>query len=61
MKTYWLLWTYIANYSDKPLRVQAKDPKEAADSLRRMYSDDFAKKATIYVLDVEPFVQGPQS
>lgn len=54
MKTFWLLWTYIANHSDKPLEVRAPNAEAAVKSLTDFYSDDFAMKATIYVFDAPP-------
>lgn len=53
MNTYWVMWTYIANYS-KPIRVEAKDADEAIKLTCGYFSDDFHKKASIYVFDREP-------
>ena len=29
MKTYWVFWTYTANYADKPIKIEAVSVKEA--------------------------------
>ena len=54
MNTYFLLWTYLGNYSDKPLKVEAENPGAAIDKLCRWYSKDFAEKATIFVYETLP-------
>jgi len=54
MKKFWILWTYIANYSDRPFPVEAKDAEDAADKATGLFSPDFQKKATVYVFDREP-------
>lgn len=56
MKSYWVMWTYIANYS-KPVRVEAKDAEDAIDKVCGYYSKDFQQKASIYVFDREPVVR----
>ena len=60
-RLFWLLWTYIANYSDKPFRVEAESPEDACRQLYGIYSDDFAAKATVYVFEHEPVLvkKGP--
>ncbi len=54
MRTYWILWTYIGNYSDKVIKVEAQDSEHALEAATGFYSDDFQKKATVYVFDREP-------
>ncbi len=52
MKTYRIFWTYIANYADHPVRVQASNPKDAILESYRYMSDDFKKKARILLFEV---------
>jgi hypothetical protein len=60
MTKFWILWTYIANYSERPIPVEAKNAREAARLGTCYFSDDFQKKATVYVFDREPvFVKKP--
>lgn len=54
MKTYWVMWTYIANYSERPIKVTAESPEHAIKLTTGYYSDDFKKKASVYVFDREP-------
>ena len=49
MHTYFVFWTYIANYSEKGYMIQADSPEEAAAEVRNMFGGDFAVKAKIYV------------
>ena len=51
MRTFYVLWTYIANYS-RLMKVSAKDATEAAESA--MFGPGFDEKATVYVFDVPP-------
>lgn len=53
MKDYYLLWTYEANYS-RCLRVTAESPEHAIHCMCGFYSDDFKKRATIFVFDHPP-------
>ncbi len=53
MKSYWVMWTYIANYS-KPIHVRAETAEDAIDQACGFFSADFKKKASIYVFDREP-------
>lgn len=55
LKSYWVLWTYIANYS-KLTRVEARDAEDAMDMVTGHFSKDFQKKATVYVFDREPIL-----
>jgi len=58
MKTYWILWTYVANSSDRPVRVEAKSPGEAIDIAFQGYSDDFQAKAKFFVFESAPVHKG---
>lgn len=53
MKTYYVLWTYLGNYS-KLIEIVAKDAVEAADKATGFFSKDFHEKATVYVFDKPP-------
>jgi len=53
MKNYWVMWTYIANYSE-PIKVLAIDAKDAIDKVCGYLSADFQKKAHVYVFDRAP-------
>lgn len=57
MRDFWVLWTYIANYSGL-IRVSATSEEDAAEFMRRRYGDEFKQKATIYVFDKKPAVFG---
>ena len=62
MKTYWIVWTYLGNYS-KPLEIMADSPEAAAKVPLSFYSDDFRAKASIYVFEAPPVYtyRGPRS
>jgi hypothetical protein len=53
MKQYYVLYTYMANYS-RTIPVLANSPEDAFKSACGMYSDDFLAKATVYVFDAPP-------
>lgn len=53
MKTFYVIWTYIANYSAVH-EVQGESAHLVAENVVRGFSDDFAKKATVYVFDRPP-------
>lgn len=56
-KTYWVLWTYVANYSERLLEVGGcASPEDAAKRATVFFSDDFHKKATVYVFDQKPML-----
>lgn len=54
MQDYYILWTYAANYSDRPVKIRAHNAKEAVRSFAKFYSDDFQKKATVYAFTEPP-------
>ena len=54
MRNYWVFWTYIANYSDKPIKVQAKSAKDAAAQVHSWYGPEFKEKAKVYIMALEP-------
>lgn len=53
MKSYWVIWTYCANFS-APRRVEAADAQQAADRATAHYSDDFRRAASVYVFEAPP-------
>jgi hypothetical protein len=54
-KTYWVIWTYIANYSEQACPVAAFSPEDAAKVIIDSYGgEEFARKATVYVFDHKP-------
>lgn len=53
LKPFWVSWTYIANYGG-PTRVMASGYSDAADRVCGFYSDDFKRKASVYVTREEP-------
>lgn len=55
-KKYWVLWTYIANFS-KLVEIEASSPTEAAEFVTGHFSKDFEAKATVYVFDHSPVYQ----
>jgi hypothetical protein len=57
MKSYWIMWTYIANHSTKPIKVQAATPEDAVQVALGFYSEDFHEKGSFFVFDSEPVLQ----
>lgn len=53
MKQFYVLWTYIANFS-RLIPIKANDAKEAYMGSCGYFGDDFKKKATVYVFDTPP-------
>lgn len=53
MKTYYVLWTYIANYS-RLMQVVASDAAHAHHLTADGMSEDFRLKATVFVFDTPP-------
>ena len=58
MKKFWIMWTYVANFSERPVRVSAKNPAEAIDIAFSSYSNDFQAKAKFFVFETEPVHSG---
>lgn len=53
MKTFYVIWTYIGNYSEvKP--VQAESSEKAVEVATSFFSKDFQQKGTVYVFDRAP-------
>lgn len=53
-KIYHIIWTYLGNYSEKPMRVTGDTPEEAANKIFNFFSKDFKEKGTIYVFESAP-------
>jgi hypothetical protein len=53
MKTFYVLWTYQANYSGL-LEVPAESAEKACKQVLNFWAPDFAKKACVYVFDTKP-------
>jgi hypothetical protein len=54
LRKFWYYWTYIGNYSEGVREATATEPSEVIRNLHNIYSEDFRKKACIYVFDVPP-------
>ncbi len=60
MKDFYVIWTYIGNYS-KVQKIEAKDELEAAERATYCFSNDFKQKGTVYVFDRSPvYVKQPE-
>jgi len=55
MKPFWVLWTYIANYS-RVQRVMARTAEDAHQQATCVFGADFRKKGTVYVFDHPPIL-----
>lgn len=53
MRTFWYMWTYVANYSS-PQPIEATSAEEAVAKVALMWGEEFTAKATIYVFDKPP-------
>jgi hypothetical protein len=51
MRDFFVVWTYRANYGQ--ITVQAATAEDAARIVRDTFSDDFRRKATIYVMPAD--------
>jgi hypothetical protein len=58
-KKYYVLWTYIANFSSV-IEVEAETSEAAVKIATYGFSDDFHKKARIYVWDTPPVLTMPR-
>lgn len=52
MKTFYVFWTYIANYGYS--QIEARDEEHAAKIIYDGFSDDFRQKGEVYVFDKPP-------
>lgn len=60
MKTYYVIWTYAANYS-KLTEIKATGPREAIEKscYFNVYNPEFQKNGKVYVFDAPPvFITG---
>jgi len=53
-RKYWILWTYLGNYSERPIEVLARSPEDAVKIATGFWDKPFAEKATVYVFDRSP-------
>jgi hypothetical protein len=53
MKKYWVFWTYIANYGG-PWEHEAESAEHAAEKVVQGFSEDFAKRGSVFVFDHPP-------
>ncbi len=53
MKQFYVLWTYIANFS-RLIPIKAESAEAALKESCGYFSDDFKRKATVYVFDAPP-------
>lgn len=49
MKSYFVIWTYIANYGT--MTIEAASPHAAAERVYNGFSDDFRARGTIHVAE----------
>lgn len=54
MMDFYILWTYKANYNERPVRIRARSAKEAVKDFAAFYSEDFKKHATVYAFTEAP-------
>jgi hypothetical protein len=53
MKDYYVIWTYVANYSSMMV-VSAEDEVSACEKVYAVFGQDFRKRATVYVWSTPP-------
>lgn len=53
-QTFYVLWTYVGNYAERPLEIQATDAEDAAHQLCQWFSADFRAKGKVYVFEAPP-------
>lgn len=53
MKTFYVLWTYVANYS-RLFKIDARDKEEALAASTGYYGVDFKTKGSVFVFDTPP-------
>ncbi len=54
MQDFWVMWTYLGNYSDEPYKLKAESAQKAADVFLNGFSEDFRKKGSVFVFDKPP-------
>ncbi len=54
MKTYYVLWQYIANFNSEPWEIRAESPEQAAEKLRSNFRPEFSEKGRVLVFDQPP-------
>jgi len=56
MKKFYVIWTYIGNYSNV-MELFGNTAEDILKSLYGFYSEDFKKKANIYIFENPPILQ----
>lgn len=56
MKTYYVIWHYVANYMG-PAPVEAESPQEATDKVIGICDARFKSEARVYVFDSPPVLK----
>ncbi len=56
MQSFWVMWTYVANYSTLT-EMKANSAQEAHDAITGYFGADFKKNATVYVFDRPPVMK----
>ena len=54
MRTFYVTWTYLGNYSERPTIMDAESAADAAERIFRGFSDDFRAKGSVYVTTEAP-------
>ena len=61
LKIFYVVWGYLGNWSERAVEVRAVSKEKAAEEIRRSYSPDFAKKATLFITEEMPYVSSPEN
>lgn len=58
MNTYYMMWAYLGNYSDKPMALEGLSPEDALRTFKKysIYGKDFWARATIFIYEQPPTV-----
>jgi acylphosphatase len=54
MQKFWILWGYVANFSDNCIEIEAETADKALEKLSHSYSPAFRDKAIIHVFSTPP-------
>ncbi len=54
MKKFWILWGYVANFSDTCIEIEAENAEKALQQFKGIYSPKFFDEAIIHVFDHAP-------
>lgn len=56
MKTYYVLWTFAANYS-KLMEIPAESAEEAKNAVLWLWGKEFRDTCNMYVFDTPPVIK----